>query len=132
MGVFDRATCPVEADSRAFTDATLAALRADGWTPAGWARFSSAIAVRSAKQVVAHPRAAVEVTLLHGLFLAAGRRRGRCWVTTSWLMSNHAQRLAGPTTIDRMAQRNQPGPRQPGRHRGAAGKMDRRRRGRIG
>jgi hypothetical protein len=46
MGVFDLAACPVEAESRAFTDSALADLRAAGWTPAGWLRFTKTIAVR--------------------------------------------------------------------------------------
>jgi hypothetical protein len=87
MGMLDRAACPVDPDSRAFTDAALTALRAEGWAPAGWARFTARIAVRSGAQIVAHPRAAAEVTILHGVFLAAARGRGRWWVTTSWLMA---------------------------------------------
>jgi len=87
MGVLDRAACPVEADSRAFTDAALAELRAGGWSPAGWARFVAGVAVRSGEQVVAHPRPAAELSLLHGVFLVAARRRGRWWITMSWLMA---------------------------------------------
>jgi phosphatidylglycerophosphate synthase len=87
MGVIDRASCPVEADSRAFTDAALGELRADGWTPAGWARFTARIGARSAEQIAAHPRAAAEITALHGVFLVSARGRGRWWITTSWLMA---------------------------------------------
>jgi hypothetical protein len=87
MGSLDRAACPVEVESRAFTDSALADLRAEGWTPRAWARFTRDIALRSGEQLVAHPRAAAEITLLHGAFLAAGRRRGRWWVATSWVMA---------------------------------------------
>lgn len=87
MGVLDRAACPVDADSRAFTNTALAALRADGWSPEGWARFAGRVVVRSGEQIVARPRAAAELTALHGLFLAAARGRGRWWITTSWLMA---------------------------------------------
>src|SRR5258708_29981433 len=87
MGVLARAACPVEADSRRFTDAALAELRAGHWAPAGWARFTRRIGVRSAEQIVAHPRAAAEITALHGLFLVSARGRGRWWITTSWLMA---------------------------------------------
>jgi hypothetical protein len=85
--MLDRAACPVEAQSRAFTDAALAELRADGWTPAAWARFTTNVAVRSAEQIVAHRRAAAEITALHGLFLVSAGGRGRRWITTSWLMA---------------------------------------------
>jgi hypothetical protein len=87
VGILDRASCPVEPQSRAFTDAALAHLRADGWSPAGWARFLRAIAVRSGEQVVAHRRAASEITVLHGVFVVLARGRGRCWITSSWLMA---------------------------------------------
>jgi CDP-alcohol phosphatidyltransferase-like enzyme len=87
MRLLDRAACPVDAESRAFTDAALAELRADQWTPAGWARFTTRIGARSAEQIVAHPRAAAEITALHGLFFLSARRRGRWWIASSWLMA---------------------------------------------
>jgi CDP-alcohol phosphatidyltransferase-like enzyme len=96
MGLLDRAACPVDADSRAFTDTVLATLRAEGWSPGGWARFAGRVAVRSGEQIVAHPRAAAEVTALHGVFLAAARGRGRWWITTSWLMAITHLGLLGP------------------------------------
>jgi hypothetical protein len=83
----EQAACPVEPDSRAFTDAALSALRAEVWAPVGWARFTARIAVRSGEQIVARRRAAAEVTVLHGLFLAAASGRGRRWIATSWLMA---------------------------------------------
>ena len=87
MGLLDRAACPVEPESRAFTDTALAALRADGWSPGGWARFTGRVAVRSGEQIAAHPRAAAEITALHAMFVAAARGHGRLWITTSWLMA---------------------------------------------
>ena len=87
MELLDRAACPVEPDSRAFTDAALAGLRADGWSPRGWGRFMGRVTARSVEQLGAHPRAAAEVSVLHGLFLAAARGRGRRWIATSWAMA---------------------------------------------
>ncbi|MDP9075712.1 MAG: CDP-alcohol phosphatidyltransferase family protein [Actinomycetota bacterium] len=87
MEMLDGVACPVELDSRAFTDTALAALRADSWSPGAWARFAATVARRSGGQVAAHPHAAVELTVLHGLFLAAARGRGRRWIATSWLMA---------------------------------------------
>ena len=87
MRFLDAATCPVEPESRAFTDAALAALRAEGWSRGGWARFADQVARRSAQQVAAHPRAAAELTALHVGFALAGRGRGRRWVVISWLMA---------------------------------------------
>jgi hypothetical protein len=83
----DAATCPVEPESRAFTDKALAALRADRWSPVGWARFAGRVARRSAQQVAAHPRAAAELTALHAGFALASRGRGHRWVAISWLMA---------------------------------------------
>jgi hypothetical protein len=85
--LFDAAPCPVDLESRAFTDAAMAALRADGWSAAGWARFADRIGRRSAQQIAAHPRAVVELTALHAGFALAARGRGRRWVVISWLMA---------------------------------------------
>jgi hypothetical protein len=81
--------CPVEAESRAFTDAALAELRSSGWQPSGWLRFLVRVSARSAEQVASHPRAATEVTALHAAFLcvAPHHRRARWWVGTSWAMA---------------------------------------------
>ena len=87
MGVLDRAACPVEPESRAFTDAALAELRAKSWSPAGCANFVGRLTVRSVEQIAAHPRPAVEISVLHGLFVVAARGQGRKWITTSWLMA---------------------------------------------
>jgi hypothetical protein len=87
VGILDRAGCPVEPDSRAFTDGALAQLRADGWSPAGWSRFLGDVAKRSGEQIVAHRRAASEVTVLHAVFVVMARRRGRWWIASSWLMA---------------------------------------------
>jgi hypothetical protein len=83
----DAASCPVDVESRAFTDAAMAALRADGWSATGWARFADRIGRRSAEQIAAHPRAAAELTALHAGFALAAQGRGRRWVVISWLMA---------------------------------------------
>lgn len=75
---------PVDADSRAATDALLAELRGARWRPTAWPRFLSAAAVRSIRQAAAHPRAAAELTLVHGALLAVAP--GRRLVATSWLL----------------------------------------------
>ena len=79
--------CPVEAASRAFTDAALDELRGARWTPRGWARFAWAVTTRSGEQLIRHPRAALELSFLHGVFLILAGRRGRWWVASSWVMS---------------------------------------------
>jgi phosphatidylglycerophosphate synthase len=86
----------VDADSRAFTDAALAELRANRWRPDGWVRFTARITARTAQQVTGHPRAAVETTALHAAFLAASRARGRVWIMTSWVMAITHLGLLGP------------------------------------
>ncbi len=104
--------CPVETESRAFTDAALAALRRRRWSPMGWAGFARDVALRSVQQVGAHRRAALEVTLLHGLFAAAARGRRRGWVGTSWVMAiTHlgllgARRSIGWPTVISLARAN--------------------------
>lgn len=90
------ARCPVEAESRAFTDAALAELQACGWSLGGWVRFAGRIGSRSAEQVLAHPRAAAEISALHALFLALGKGRGRWWIGTSWTMAVTHLGLLGP------------------------------------
>ncbi|MBV7697378.1 CDP-alcohol phosphatidyltransferase family protein [Streptomyces sp. TRM70350] len=73
--------------SREATDALLAALREDGWRPAGWARFLGRAARRSAVQAARRPRALAEVTALHGAVLLLSRGRGRRWITVSWALA---------------------------------------------
>src|SRR6516162_8251763 len=87
MRFLDAACCPVEENSRAFTDAALAELRARRWSAGGWARFAGQVTRRSAEQVAAHQRAATELTVLHSAFAIAGRGRGRRWILVSWLMA---------------------------------------------
>lgn len=74
------------ADSRAATNALLAALREGRLAPDAVARFLGHAAHRSLRQAVRRPRALAELTALHGglYALAAGRRPGRCWVATGW------------------------------------------------
>lgn len=90
------AQCPVDAESRAFTDAALTELRASGWKPMGWVRFLARTTARSAEQVGGHPRAAIEVTCLHGAFYLAGRGRGRWWITSSLAMALGHLGMVGP------------------------------------
>ncbi len=89
MILVSRRTATVDAGSRAFTDAALRELRAARWSPAGWARFTRAVTVRAVEQIIDHRRAAVEVSVLHGLFLfvALRRGRGRWWVASSWALA---------------------------------------------
>jgi phosphatidylglycerophosphate synthase len=75
---------PVNANSRAATDALLGGLRRGRWRPAAWRRFVGAAAVRSIRQAAAHPRAAGELTAVHGALFAVAP--GRRWVATSWLL----------------------------------------------
>jgi CDP-alcohol phosphatidyltransferase-like enzyme len=71
-------------DSRARTDALLSELRAGGWRPAAWSRFLGRAARLSWSAALARPRAAVEVTALHLLFLTAAHRHRRGRVVVSW------------------------------------------------
>jgi hypothetical protein len=73
--------------SRAATDALLSGLRAGRWRPRAWASFLAAATRRSAGQVLAHPRAAAEVTLLHAAIHATAGRRARRWATVSWALT---------------------------------------------
>ena len=78
---------PHPTESRAGTNDLLAQLRADRWHPVAFARFLVRAGRRSADQARRHPRALLEVTLLHAGWLAiipAGRWR---WTLTSWLLA---------------------------------------------
>ena len=96
VGAVD-ATMPGAAGSRAATDGLLRGLKAGGWGPASWGRFLMATTVRSAEQAAAHPRAAAELTALHGALAAVAFRRGaRWWVTTSWVLAVTHLGMLGP------------------------------------
>ena len=73
-------------ESHEFTDRALAQLRADHYSPAGWARFFARCGVRSYGQVRVHPRAAVEVTVLH-LALAPVAWRRPVVLAGSWFLA---------------------------------------------
>src|SRR5216683_4289582 len=61
--------------SREFTDSALRDLKAGRYRPREWVRFLRRCAQRSLEQAVAHPRAALEVVILHaGLGLLGGAR----------------------------------------------------------
>jgi CDP-alcohol phosphatidyltransferase len=83
------------ADNRAFVDEALADLRSDRWRPRPWVRFLWRCCVRSAEQARAHPRAALEVTVLH-LGMALIRRRSRLGLAASWAMGVTHLGLLGP------------------------------------
>lgn len=73
--------------SRAATEELLGGLRRGGWSARAWLRFVVAASVRSAQQARAHPVALVEVSVLHLVFAALGRRRGLGWIATSWALA---------------------------------------------
>jgi len=70
--------------SRQFVDDALAELAASHWSPSSWLRFIWRCSVRSAEQAAAHPRAVLELTLLH-LALIGGRPRP--WPLVAWLLA---------------------------------------------
>ena len=76
-------------------DQALAELRRSRWTPGGWAAFLRRCGTRSAEQVRLHPRAALEVTVLHLALLAPGCPRLR--LTASWTMAIAHLGLLGPS-----------------------------------
>jgi phosphatidylglycerophosphate synthase len=80
-----RSRPPVDrpAASRAFVDQALGELRRSRWRPGAWAAFLWRCAVRSREQALAHPRAAIEVTVLH-LLLLAFLPRSILRVSMSW------------------------------------------------
>jgi hypothetical protein len=77
------------ADSRAATNVLLAELRDGHLAPAAVACFLGRAARRSLRQAARRPRALAELTALHGALyaVAAGRRPGRRWVSTSWALA---------------------------------------------
>ncbi|MGA5442344.1 CDP-alcohol phosphatidyltransferase family protein [Streptomyces griseoincarnatus] len=77
------------ADSRAATNVLLGDLREAHLAPAAVVRFLGRAARRSLTQAARRPRALAELTALHGALyaVAAGRRPGRRWVTTSWALA---------------------------------------------
>lgn len=82
-------------ESRAFVDQALADLHSDRWRPGAWVKFLWRCGVRSAQQVQAHPRAALEVTVLH-LCMAPVGRRSRLGLAASWAMALAHLGLLGP------------------------------------
>ncbi|MFE0704174.1 CDP-alcohol phosphatidyltransferase family protein [Streptomyces sp. NPDC058872] len=95
-------------DSRAATNALLAGLHEDGFSPAAVVLFLVRAARRSLLQAARRPRALAELTVLHGALCArgAGRRPGPRWVATSWALSashlgllEHRRRLAAADVL---------------------------------
>lgn len=70
-------------ESRRFVDDLLHDLAAGSFGPSAWAGFLARSLVRSAAQARVRPVAAAELTAIHLLAAAAGRRR---WVVVSWLL----------------------------------------------
>jgi len=73
-------------DSRVFVNDALAELRASRWRPAAWATFLRRCGARSAEQARRHPRAAVEVTVVHLAMLPIARR-SPVLLTASWSLA---------------------------------------------
>lgn len=76
-----------EPDSRAATNALLAGLRQGGWRPRAWTRFLRDATRRSVHQARSRPRALAEITVLHIVFAAAGRRKHPVWTVVSWALA---------------------------------------------
>jgi CDP-alcohol phosphatidyltransferase len=104
------------AESRAFADQALGDLRRSKWRPAAWGWFLRRCGVRSAEQVLAHPRATVEVTLVH-LLLAVLLPRSLLRVAASCLLAvTHLgllgrERSIGPATVLSLVRGNLPAER---------------------
>ena len=73
-------------ESRRFTDRALADLRAEHYSPGGWARFFVRCGARSFEQIRLRPRAAVEVTAVH-IALAPVAWRRPVVLVISWLLA---------------------------------------------
>ena len=84
-------------DTRVFVDDALAELRASRWRPAAWATFVRRCGARSAKQARSHPRAAVEVTVVHLAMLPIARR-SPVSLTASWVLAMTHLGLLGTKT----------------------------------
>ncbi len=70
--------------SRQFVDDALAELAAAHWSPSSWLQFTWRCWVRATEQAANHPRAFLELTLLH---LALMRGRLRPWPLVAWLLA---------------------------------------------
>ncbi len=72
------------AGSRQFVDDALAELAAGHWSPSSWLHFIGRCFLRSAEQAARHPRAFLELSLLH---LVLTRGRPRLWPLVAWLLA---------------------------------------------
>lgn len=89
-----------EPNSRAATNALLAELRQSGWRPRAWTRFLLNATRRSVYQARSRPQALAEITLLHIVFVAAGRRKNPVWTAASWLLAaTHLGMLEGRRSL---------------------------------
>ena len=76
-----------EPDSRAATNELLDGLRQGRWRPRAWTRFLLHATRRSIHQAQLRPRALGEITALHIVFAAVGRRKRPVWTVTSWVLA---------------------------------------------
>lgn len=76
-----------EPDSRAATNALLDGLRQGRWRPRAWTRFLLDATRRSIHQARLRPRALGEITVLHLVFAAVGRRKRPLWTIVSWVLA---------------------------------------------
>jgi hypothetical protein len=101
------------AESRAFLDEALGDLRRSWRLPAAWGVFLGRCGARSAQQVLAHPRAALEVSALH-LPIVFLMPRSAPRVAASWgLAVTHlgllgGERSIGPATVLSLVRGNLP------------------------
>jgi CDP-alcohol phosphatidyltransferase-like enzyme len=84
IGVRSRSPIVRPPGSREFVDDALAELAAGHWSPSSWWHFIWRCGLRAAEQAFNHPRALLEVTLLHVAFM---RARPRVWPLVAWLMA---------------------------------------------
>ncbi|MGH3949944.1 MAG: CDP-alcohol phosphatidyltransferase family protein [Pseudonocardiaceae bacterium] len=81
-----------EPSSRAATNELLAGLHTGRWRRPAWSAFLTRTTRRSIHQAAQRPRALLEITVLHCVFDAVGRRARRgllpsTWTAASWLMA---------------------------------------------
>src|SRR5262245_7444228 len=85
-GMHERPAVARSPESRAFVDEVLAELRSARWQPRAWLTFLWRCTARSARQVGCHPRAALEVTVLHVALLPLARR-STARLAVSWALA---------------------------------------------
>src|SRR5215471_16046333 len=96
-GMLERPVISRPPESRAFVDQAMADLRSSHWRPRAWATFFWCCALRSVQQARRHPRAALEVTIVH-LALLPLERRSVYRLAASWGLAITHLGLLGPET----------------------------------